>query len=73
MADFFAMGGYGSYVWGSYIVVALVMGGIFVWSVKELKSRQAALDRLKAQDKSLESEAASVGIAQTENQDGGAA
>ncbi len=50
MADYFAMGGYAFYVWGSYILVALVMGGIFVWSVQELKTRQAALDRLKAQD-----------------------
>jgi heme exporter protein D len=25
-AEFFAMGGYGLYVWGSYVVAALLMG-----------------------------------------------
>lgn len=50
MADFFAMGGYAAYVWGSYLLVALVLGGLAVWSYQELKSRRAALERLKAQE-----------------------
>lgn len=50
MADFFAMGGYAAFVWGSYLVVALVLGGLGLWSHQELKSRRAALERLKAQE-----------------------
>lgn len=72
MANFFAMGGYAFYVWGSYFVVAVVLGGIFVWSVNELKTRRAALERLKTQDKSLDGEAASQGAGRSENPDGGA-
>jgi heme exporter protein CcmD len=44
------MGGYAAYVWGSYLVVALVLGGLLVWSRQQLKSRRAALARLKAQE-----------------------
>lgn len=38
-ADFFAMGGYGLYVWGSFGITALVMGG----EVLALRSRRWAL------------------------------
>ena len=38
---FFAMGGYGLYVWGSYIVTGVVMIGELVL----LRNRKRALDR----------------------------
>ena len=46
-SDFFAMGGYGVYVWGSYIATALLMG---------LEPWLAARRQRRAIDQALESE-----------------
>ena len=34
MSEFFAMGGYGFYVWGSYVVAALCVA-IEIWTLKK--------------------------------------
>ena len=45
-ADFFAMGGYGFYVWGSYLVTAACIAG----EVLFLRARRAAaLRRVRAE------------------------
>ena len=45
-ADFFAMGGYGLYVWGSYLVTAACIAGEIVL----LRARRAgALQQVRAQ------------------------
>ncbi len=49
MSEFFAMGGYGLYVWGSYGVTALVIVAEIVWVVqrrKVLLKRLARMSRL---------------------------
>lgn len=33
MAEFFAMGGYGAYVWGAYGAAALILGGVAAASI----------------------------------------
>ncbi len=40
-AEFFAMGGYGLYVWGSYSVTVIVIG----WEIAMLVSRHRAAKR----------------------------
>jgi heme exporter protein D len=36
-SDFFSMGGYGFYVWGSYVVSLIAIGGeiVFLWKRKK--------------------------------------
>ncbi len=43
---FFAMGGYGPYVWISYGLTALVLVALVVFSVKELRHQQRVLRTL---------------------------
>jgi heme exporter protein D len=47
-AEFFAMGGYGLYVWSSYGVAALVILGLILWShwgLRSAEKREAQLGR----------------------------
>lgn len=37
LAEFFRMGGYALYVWPAFGITALVLGGIVIWSARELK------------------------------------
>jgi heme exporter protein D len=37
-SEFFSMGGYGFYVWGSYLAALLLMGGEVLLLVKRRKS-----------------------------------
>ncbi len=48
---FLNMGGYGAFVWPSYIITALVLAAVFIFSRRLLKSRKRELDALQ---KSLE-------------------
>lgn len=45
--DFFNMGGYGGYVWPSYLVTALVMVVMLVVSLKFLKSNETTMKNLE--------------------------
>ncbi|PCI38595.1 MAG: heme exporter protein CcmD [Rhodospirillaceae bacterium] len=46
MQDFLNMGGYGSYIWPSYGITAVVMLGVLIASLKSLKSTEATYKRL---------------------------
>ncbi len=49
MAEFFSMGGYGAYVWPSYIMTAVVMGVLLITSLRGLKTTEATFERLKGE------------------------
>lgn len=51
MNEFFAMGGYAAYVWPSYLIAALAIGGVAAQTIREWRR---ARDRLRA----LEADAA---------------
>lgn len=46
MSEFFAMGGYASYVWGSFAAAAAVL----VWNVLAPKARRRELLKVLAED-----------------------
>jgi len=48
MTEFFAMGGYAGYVWGSYLLTALVLSLLFFGSRRTLKRRQRELEAMRA-------------------------
>ena len=43
-SDFFSMGGYGLYVWGSYISTLLVMGGEVVLLMRRKKAMRRRIN-----------------------------
>jgi heme exporter protein D len=43
LTEIFAMGGYGAYVWPSFIVAALAMAAMVIASLKSLKRARQAL------------------------------
>ncbi len=49
MSSWFAMGGYGAYIWPAYIVVGVVLTALWVISQRALKSREAELERAEAE------------------------
>lgn len=48
MTEFFAMGGYAFYVWGSYAAAAIILGGISYLSYRSMTRSARRLDALKA-------------------------
>ena len=48
MSGFFAMGGYGAYVWPAYAIAAAVLGGLALQSWRARASARAALDAAEA-------------------------
>ena len=50
MTEFFHMGGYGAYIWPAYGIAALVMIGLMVATLRSLKSYEAALAALEAEE-----------------------
>ena len=42
MADFLAMGGYALYVWSSFAVTAVLLGGVVAWSAIEARRVERA-------------------------------
>jgi|APTNR8051073442_1049403.scaffolds.fasta_scaffold31905_2 heme exporter protein D len=47
VADFFAMGGYGAFVWPAFGLTALVLTGLAVASRRSLRSREHLLSALE--------------------------
>lgn len=47
MSEFFAMGGYGFYIWTSYAVAAVVMVALVVASLRTLRRNEAQLRALQ--------------------------
>ncbi len=43
LQDFFAMGGYGAYVWPAFGISALVLGWLLVSSLRRLRGLERAL------------------------------
>lgn len=50
--EFLHMGGYAFYVWTSYAMTFLLIGGILVWSARELRvTRQRVFERARRAEK----------------------
>ena len=45
---YFAMGGFGAYVWPAFLIAAMVMVGQVVASLRSLRRREAALAEFEA-------------------------
>jgi heme exporter protein D len=45
--EFFAMGGYGAYVWGSYASAAIIIGALVIASWRRLARASRALEAEK--------------------------
>lgn len=45
---FFAMGGYGAFVWAAFGLTALVLIGLLVSTLRGLRANERALEKLKA-------------------------
>jgi len=48
ISSFFAMGGYAAFIWTAYGAGALILGGLLVMSLKDLRTRQAEIAALEA-------------------------
>ena len=49
LAEYFAMGGYGAYVWPAYGVAALVLIALAIVAVRSYRARQVLLTALREQ------------------------
>ena len=49
LSSFLDMGGYGAYVWPSYVLAAVVLVGLLASSVIRLRTNRRSLARLEAQ------------------------
>jgi heme exporter protein D len=50
MNEFFAMGGYGGFVWPAFGVTAAVMLGLLIASLRNLRANQRSLEQLQARN-----------------------
>ena len=48
MSEFFAMGGYGGFIWPAYGVAAILMAGVLILSWKDMRRREAQVELLRA-------------------------
>lgn len=48
LAEFIDLGGYGTYVWSSYAITAVLLLGLLVASLVRLRANRRILARLKA-------------------------
>ena len=49
LSEFLAMGGYGGFIWSCYALVALILAGFLVTSLRDLKARERRLRQLEAE------------------------
>ena len=54
-SDFWSMGGYAFYVWSSYLVIAALLLGLVVTSLRQLKGLRKRLLMLETLDNDQES------------------
>ncbi len=47
ITDFLSMGGYGAYVWPAFVVTAVVLAAMLVFSLREIRAREAELEALQ--------------------------
>jgi heme exporter protein CcmD len=50
--QFLSMGGYGVFVWPAFIIVAIVMTALFIWSWQDLRRERQTLKSLAKRGKS---------------------
>ena len=50
--QFLDMGGYGVFVWPAFIIVAIVMTALFIWSWQDLRRERQTLKSLAKRGKS---------------------
>jgi heme exporter protein D len=48
MSEFFDMGGYAAFVWPSYGVSFVILAGLLLLSLRDTKSKEAEVERLRA-------------------------
>jgi heme exporter protein D len=48
ISDFLAMGGYGGFIWSAYGAVAVILIGLLVISLRELRTTSAEVAALEA-------------------------
>lgn len=51
LEQFLAMGGYAAYVWPSYGISALLIGGLIAWSMAAHARARKTVERLEAERK----------------------
>ena len=49
MSEFFHMGGYGAFIWPAYAVAAIVMVGLIIATLRNLRARESELAALEAE------------------------
>ena len=47
LVSFFAMGGYGGYVWGAYLIAAVVLAALLVGSLRSVRKQEQRLAALR--------------------------
>ena len=47
MTEFFAMGGYGAYIWPAYGIGAVLLAGLWLASLRALRAREAELEQVE--------------------------
>lgn len=57
LLSFLSMGGYGAYVWPSYGLALLVMGGLFLLAQQDLRRNEQRLQDLKRREAGLHDQA----------------
>lgn len=48
VSDFLAMGGYAGFIWSAYGAAAVILIGLLIASLRELRARQAEIAALEA-------------------------
>ncbi len=66
MSDFFAMGGYGAYVWTAYGVTALFLLLLFLWSWFGARARMTELEQIQKLSRAERRAPASATLRETE-------
>jgi heme exporter protein D len=49
MSEFFDMSGYGAFIWSAYAIAAIVMVGLVVLTLRNLRANEAKLSVLEEQ------------------------
>ena len=47
LMDFLSMGGYGAYIWPSYLIAAIVLLALLIGSLRNVRGREARLEALR--------------------------
>jgi heme exporter protein D len=53
LAKFFAMGGYGGYVWSAYLIAVVILAALLVVSLRSVRKQEARLAALRQSRRGL--------------------